>query len=187
VLGNLSDRQAVEGYLAGNRDAMALVESFLDASFTSWRHKFGSEERYIRSDVHFKLFQLLKEGKFEYRSSLKTYVSRIVSHTCIDHLRFNKKFVPEDIGDIELEGSNPSPEKLLEKKQVGRLLFRVMRRLPKGCIELWRLHLHEDLKYREIGERMGKTEGNIRRRLWECREKAKEIRNNLLNKTNLLG
>lgn len=166
----------VDGYLGGDTDAVAVIDNYIDGAFSVWRHRFGYETDDIKSDVRFKLIKSLRDGQFEYRSALKTFISRIVSHTCIDYLRFSRRFSPDDISDMDLESANESVELAMEKRQFGRLLFRVLRQLPRKCIELWRMHMKEGLRCREIGDRLGKTEGNVRRQLWECRTKAREIR-----------
>jgi RNA polymerase sigma factor (sigma-70 family) len=176
------DYSTISGYLAGDKNAWSAVEADIAAAFNAWRHKFGFETDDILSDIRYKLLVCLKRGDFGYRSSLRTYINRIVNHTCIDYLRYGRKFTATPVEDLPLSDESDNPEEALDRRQSARLLFRVMRQVPKECLRLWRMYLRQGLNCRAIGEIMGKTEGNIRRRLWACREAAKEIREKILRK-----
>jgi RNA polymerase sigma factor (sigma-70 family) len=184
-----ADRVTVEGFLAGDRSATDKVMEYIDAALRPWRRRFGNqtaEADDIRSDSVYKLLISFRQGDFEYRSKLATYVSTIVSRTCIEHKRFNDRFLPEDIDEMNLPSSLPSEEDELQKRQAAKLNFRVLRLLRRKCIELWHMRLKDNLTCREIGERLDKTEGNIRRQMWECREDARKMREKLLKKDKLL-
>jgi len=176
-----NDSQTVKNYLSGNKEANQLIDKYIQTAFSRWQHKFGFETDDIISDVRFKIFVSLKNGDFRSDAKLETYINRIVNHTCIDMKRYTKKFTSNEIFDI-LPTHLFNPEKETELKQVARLVFRVLRQLPRECITMWRMHLYQNMNYSEIGKTMGKSEGNIRRRIWACRETAKEFRGKILKK-----
>ncbi len=185
MLQQFNEFQTVSDYLSGNRQANQLIEKYIQSAFNSWKRKFGFETDDILSDIRYKIFLSLKENKFSYQSKLETYINRIVNHTCIDYVRFNKRFTATEFEELNLTSKELNPEEQLEKRQYAKLAFRVLRQLPKECIMLWRMHLKKELNCREIGDILGKKEGNIRRRLWACRQAAKEIREKLLKKDKL--
>lgn len=176
------DFPTVTGFLQGDSAATREIESMVDAAFRVWKGKFGYESDDVRADILMKLLISLRRGDYQYRARLKTYVNRVVNHSSIDVLRFNKRFAPEDIDDLNLPSNTLSPEELMEKRQTGRLTFRVLRMMSRECLQLWRMHLKHNLKYSEIANIMGKSEGNIRRRFWECRKRAIEVRARLVKK-----
>jgi RNA polymerase sigma factor (sigma-70 family) len=177
-----SDKKLVAAYLDGKREAVAAVSNYILSAFSVWRRRLAGVDDDIASDVHLKLIQTLRRDGFAYEASLKTFVSRIVSHTCIDHLRYQSKFADVAPEDLDLPDRGLNPQELLEFRQAARLSYRVLRLVPKECRRLWRMHLKEGLTCGQIGKTMGKSEGNIRRRLWACRETAKEIREKILRK-----
>jgi RNA polymerase sigma factor (sigma-70 family) len=178
----LPDNKLVDGYLRGDQRAVDAVDEYIRAALTTWQRKLGADTNEIESDVHYKLLISLRRGEFGFRATLRTFVSRIVNHTCIDFLRYEKKFSRNPVEEINPADPAASQEDLLEKKQAARLLFRALRLLPRECIQLWRMRLQRGMSCAEIGEIYQKTEGNIRRRLWDCRQKAKAIREKLLKR-----
>jgi RNA polymerase sigma factor (sigma-70 family) len=182
-----SDKGLVAEYLSGRCEAAEEISRYISSAFSVWRRRLSGIEEDISSDVHLKLLQTLQRDGFAYEASLKTFVSRIVSHTCIDYLRYQDKFADVAPEDLALPDTGLNPEELLEFSQTARLNFRVLRLVPRECLQLWRMHLKGGLNCREIGAELGKSEGNIRRRMWACREAAKEIREKILLKDKHLG
>jgi len=181
-----SDRKIVEGFLAGDRATTKEIESYIESAFRAWQAKFGYEADDIRSDVIYKLLLLLRRGEFHYLSSLRTYVKQIVNHTCIDYLRFRQRVNLTDINNVQLVDNSLSAEEELQKQEEAKITFRVLRMVPRECLKLWRMQLQHGLTCREIGDILGKSEGNIRRQLWACRESAKKIREIIQKKDKLL-
>lgn len=170
------DAKTVAGFLAGEKADYEQAIHYIQTAFRSWQGKFGYETDDILSDVQYKLLLLLRNDRFEYRSNLKTFIKQIVDHTCIDYLRYRQRVNIDSTEPDTLLSQDRSPEEELEDKESIRLSFRVIRLLSKECRQLWRMHLQQGLKYRQIGEILDLTEGNVRRKLWSCREKARKIR-----------
>jgi RNA polymerase sigma factor (sigma-70 family) len=182
-----SDKKLAAAYLSGKCEAAEEISRFISSAFSVWRRRLSGIEEDISSDVHLKLLQTLQRDGFAYEASLKTFISRIVSHTCIDYLRYQDKFADVAPEDLALPDTGLNPQQLLEFRQTARLSFRVLRLVPKECLQLWRMQLKDGLNCREIGVKLEKSEGNIRRRMWACRESAKEIREKILLKDKHLG
>lgn len=171
-----ADSELVEAFLAGDQNAAKDLEAQIQAVFRHWRARFGHETDDILSDVWLELLESLRQSEFKYQASLKSYIRQIVNHTCIDYLRFRKRVHVVDPESIELEDDCPNPEQILARKQTANIAFRVLRRMPEECRQMWRMKLQQGLSCLEIGQALKKTEGNIRRRLWACREEARKIR-----------
>lgn len=180
------DLKLIDGFLNNNIVAYNKVEEFVDTALLSWRGRFGYQTDDIKSDVIYKLLKSLTRGDYSQKSSLKAYIGGTVNHTCIDYFRYNQRFTDDELSELRLPSLEPTPEEAIEKKQLARLIFRVFRLIPRECRKMWRMYLKEDKNCREIGEALGKAEGNIRRRLWECRKKAREIREKILKNDKLL-
>jgi len=182
-----SDSDLVEGYLVGNTEANRYVEDSIEISFWSWRNRFGYQTDDILSDVRFKLLISLRQGDFAGKASLKSYISGIVRHTCLDYKRAQDRIKTVDIEENPPTDTALSAQERLEKRDEAMLIYRVLRLVPKECLKLWKWQLKEGLKYRAIAERMGKSEGNVRSKLFNCRKKAREFREKLLKKEQRLG
>jgi len=177
-----SDLELVEGYLAGRNDANRYVEDCIAVAFRSWRDRFGYQIDDILSDTRYKLYLSLNRGDFAGKASLRAYISGIVRHTCLDYFRAQKRIEKVDIDEYPIADNTLSAQEELEKREEAMLNFRILRLVPKECLKLWKLQLREGLRSRAIGEKLGKSEVNIRGILMKCRQKAREIRKKLLNK-----
>jgi len=124
----------------------------------------------------------LNRGDFAGKASLRAYISGIVRHTCLDYFRAQKRIEKVDIDEYPIADNTLSAQEELEKREEAMLNFRILRLVPKECLKLWKLQLREGLRSRAIGEKLGKSEVNIRGILMKCRQKAREIRKKLLNK-----
>ena len=123
-------------------------------------------------EVRLEVTRLLGQGKFQGESSLRTYLWRVVSHTCLDQLRAQGRGKWADLDSLDAgEGSvwqQQAPPSRYEDKD---LLLRVLDRVPPDCRELWRM-IAAGFSYREMGLRMNAAEGTLRVRVLRCRERA---------------
>ena len=180
-----ADSQIAIGYLAGERHAARVIDDHIEHAFRRWSHRFGFETADILSDCRYKIYISLRRNEFAYEASLGTYINRIVNHTCIDYIRFRNRVTAVDLNDVALVDEAETADQEVDRKERGQLLVRVLRMLPRECITLWRMSLNKGLKYREIAELVGKSEKNVRRRMWECRDTARKYRDILEKRLNL--
>ncbi len=177
-----SDIAFIEGYLYGDRDSVRYVNECIRLAFLSWRNRFGYQTDDILSDARFELFMSLDCGKFAQKSSLKTYITRIVQTTCIDYYRTQIRRKTEDIDENPQLDNRPSAEEMLERREKAFLNFRALRMLPKVCLKLLHLHIKEGLSWCEIGERLNASDVSIRARMYKCRKMAVQTRKKLQEK-----
>ena len=177
-----SDIDIIERYLSGDRKTNDYIEGCINVAFRPWRERFDWQRDDIISDTRYKLYISLKHGDFAQKSSLRTYISGILRHTCLDYYRAVERIEKVSIDEYPQVDESISAEDKLEKRQVAMLNFRVLRLVPRECLELWKLRLREGLKCRAIGKRLGKSEVNVRGKLMKCRQKTREIREKLQKK-----
>lgn len=179
------DRGLVEGFLAGRKHEYQTISKWISqvVKLNSWGLNKYSDD--ITQDVLLKLHNNLKENKFEFASSLKTYVYRITKFTCIDYLRKYSSKEQKETELIEIR-SNDDPEEEMEKKEERKILWRIYRLSSVECRELWKMIFWENLPYQQIAQRLNIQEGTVKSRFARCKEKAVQIRNNLTKKGNLL-
>lgn len=177
--GHLDDARLIETYLAGRTDAVAQIERWIGAELAA-RFPALAERPEEREDLcqtlHGRLVANLRQGRFEHRSTLRTYVSRITRYAAIDLLRYRSRRPEEQAS----EGTPPpidddTPERTVEREERKRAILRALRRSPERCRELWRMIFREGLGYREIARRQGIPEGTVKSRAWTCRRRLWEL------------
>lgn len=121
-------------------------------------------------------------SRFEQRSSLKTWVLRIVSNAAKSHLRKSARTITAgDAGEVENAGLNghrflddgrwadpprawnmDTPERLLQSEQLRETVFEVIGQLPKRQKAVLLLHDLEQLAFNEICNILDITDSNCR-------------------------
>ena len=167
------ERGLIAAFLAGEPGANAEIESWLTRAAASFRRRLGPDWEDALQEVRLESFRLLKAGAYRHEARLKTYLWRVVSHTCIDALRRRARqplLVPDGEG---LDGPSPNPSPLDEvaRRESAERLLRVLAATSRECRELWGLIL-QGLSYREIARRVGASEGALRVRALRCRKSA---------------
>src|ERR1051326_7489746 len=96
----------------------------------------------------------------------RRWLYRTVHNLALNHRRDAGKIVPLDFGEEHPEGWTPSDPQPLPDEQIARLegigLVRLsLETLDERSREVVRLKFTEGLSYKEIGERMGLSVGNV--------------------------
>jgi RNA polymerase sigma factor (sigma-70 family) len=175
------DRRLVEGFLAGRKHEYETILRWISqvVKLNSWALTKYFDD--ITQDVLLKLYGNLKENRFEFAASLKTYVYRIAKFTCIDYLR---RYSSKEQKEVELAEipSNDNPEKEVQKKEERTIFWRIYRLMSSECRQLWRMIFWEDLPYQQIAQRLSVREGTVKSRFARCKEKAIGLREKLTEK-----
>ncbi|MFZ5979877.1 MAG: RNA polymerase sigma factor [Candidatus Zixiibacteriota bacterium] len=185
MAGNNKDLELIEQFLNGDKTAFRKINVMIDCCLYTWKNRLGSQTEDVRGDTLLELYQALQKGQFRFQSGLKSFVYRITNNNCIDNSRYTRVFSEDDEVKLPIPTGFLTPEEKLEHKQLGRINFRVIRQMSVECRQLWRMNIQKGLKYREIAELFGVTEGNIRRKFWACREIARKWREKILKKDKL--
>jgi RNA polymerase sigma factor (sigma-70 family) len=150
-------------------------------SRAAWPYQRRLADRWddVLQEIRLEVTRLLGQGKFRGESSLRTYLWRVVSHTCLDQLRIQKKWKWADLEEVDLR-DDPAPVSSAPARQEDKdLLLRVLERVPVDCREMWKM-IVAGLSYREMSLRLGVAEGTLRVRVLRCRERALVARRELL-------
>lgn len=175
------DREVVARFLRGDPDAVSTVDGWIERAAWPYQRRLSSRWDDVLQDVRLEVTRLLGDGKFRGESSLRTYLWRVVSHTCLDQIRSQSKWQWADLETLEQEdGRAAAPPRPAAEDHVERdLLLRVLDRASQECRELWRM-LVLGLSYREMSLRLDVAEGTLRVRVLRCRERAVALREELL-------
>jgi len=179
--GELTDREVVAGFLRGEPDAVAILNGWIERAAWPYQRRLAHRWEDVLQDVRLEVTRLLVDGKFRGESSLRTYLWRVVSHTCLDQIRSQTKWQWTDLGILDQDdGRATGSMQPVGSDPVERdLLLRVLDRSSQECRELWRMLVH-GLSYREMSLRLQVAEGTLRVRVLRCRERAVASRAELL-------
>jgi RNA polymerase sigma-70 factor (ECF subfamily) len=134
----------------------------------------------VTQETFIKVYNFLNKYSTEYKFS--TWLYRIAHNAAIDHLRRNSvqsQSIETENADgtyqLQLECSQPGPEKLRERSEWRAELQDVVRCLPASYRELIVLRHSRELSYDEIAEVTGLPLGTVKNRLFRAREMMREI------------
>jgi RNA polymerase sigma factor (sigma-70 family) len=176
------DAQIVEAFLRGEASAVALLDRWIAQAAGAFHRRLSSEWDDVLQEARLEMLRLLQKGQYRGEARLRTYLWQVVGHLCIGFLRRQRRRsrvedAPEAAAE-EPASDDPSPfDRVLLHERDERLLG-ALQAMSRECRQVWRLIL-EGLSYREIGERLGATEGALRVRAHRCGKAAAEalIRN----------
>lgn len=171
----MTDRELIEAFLAGEKSAVATVVGWIKmyVGNSTWRGTIWAED--VVSDALYRVYRQLHAGHFRGKSSVHTYVRGITHYAIIDWVRRQRRFdsfvrnFPNDSADYF------TPEDHYRQARKRELMLRIEEHIDRNCTQIWDLVFGEDLSYREVGVRIGKTEGAVKSLMFRCKEKAMEL------------
>ena len=116
-------------------------------------------------------------SKFEKRGSLEGWILRIMVHTCINHLKKNKKF--NDNVDLAYAGNLVVREDYIPSIIQAKQIVETIRTLPIGYRTVLNLYAIEGYSHKEIGQLLDIEESTSRSQYTRAKNMLEEI---LVNK-----
>lgn len=174
------EQHLIDAILAGEPDAIAQLRSWIRAAFTPYRSRLANDLDDLEQDILIAFSEALSSGKFAGQSSLRTYLRSHTHHKCLDRLRVHNRREWVDVEDLDLEAGKPSALEHLTRREATTLALQIVQEMPESCRELWQM-IHQGMRYSEMSQRVGVSEGTLRARVLRCRRKAIEIRERLLS------
>lgn len=109
-------------------------------------------------EAFIKIFSRITQ--FESRGSLEGWMLRTVVHTCINHLKKNKKF--NDNVDLAFAGNITMKEDTIQGMMQAKQIVESIRSLPMGYRTVLNLYAIEGYSHREIGAMLDIEESTSR-------------------------
>lgn len=167
-----SRESLVERFRRGDPDAIRHVARLAGRIVAERGYYVPHAEREdVVQETLIHVHQTVTSAGFGLSRGFEGIVRTIASRRCVDWMRRHRPLVT-----MEEEPRNPSaagPEQVLlsdEKLARGR---RALRALSRMCHQLIRLRFGEDLSYRQIAERTGRTEHGVRTETYRCLKRAR--------------
>jgi RNA polymerase sigma-70 factor (ECF subfamily) len=128
----------------------------------------------VTQEVFIRAFQNF--GRFDGRSSVRTWLFRIAHNLCIDRARRNSR-APAEVGlvdptegeEIDVADSRWQPEQIVLDEELMDVVEKAIMSMSEKLRSVLLLHDREDLPYEEIASLLGLPVGTVKSRLFLAR------------------
>jgi len=186
-LGRIDDTVLVREAQRGNRAAFEeLVRHYDQAVLRLAMHLTGSEHEAqdIYQDAFLKAYKSV--GNFRFECSFYTWIYRIVTNLCLDHLR--KKQVRKEDAPVATDASGEqydvleqfadvragaNPERDLMRRELGTRISTALEKLTPRERMVFELKHYHGLKLRTVGEMLNTTEETAKNTLFRATQKLR--------------
>jgi RNA polymerase sigma factor (sigma-70 family) len=142
----------------------------------------AEDARDLGQEVFIKVFSLL--DRFDEHYAFSSWLFRIATNHCIDHLRRNRlRFMSLDgaVGpdgeefELQLPDTGPEPDTVLQRKEAMARLEEVIDDLPPHYKAITLLRHHQQLSYEEIAEVLQLPLGTVKARIHRARAQIQQM------------
>jgi len=187
-LGRIDDTLLIREAQRGNRGAFEeLVRHYDQAVLRLALHLTGSEHEAqdIYQDAFLKAFKSV--GNFRFECSFYTWIYRIVTNLCLDHLRKRQVRKEDAPVAVDAEGeqydilervpdgrASSNPERDLMRRELGSRINNALDRLTPRERMVFELKHYHGLRLRTVGEILNTTEETAKNTLFRATQKLRD-------------
>src|SRR5437660_1980491 len=189
ALRRVNDSDLIRAAQRGDRAAFeSLVRQYDQAVLRLALHLTGSEAdaQDVYQEAFLKAYRHI--GNFRFECSFYTWIYRIVTNLCLDHLRkrqTRKEDAPVAIDatgqEIDLldrvsdDRATANPERELMARELGRKISLALARLTPRERMVFELKHYQGLRLRTIGEMLNTTEETAKNTLFRATQKLRSV------------
>lgn len=168
-----SPARIAAGFVRGDAEATRCVKDRVERILAFRGYRIPLEDRRdLGQEVMTQLWQAVRQPSFEVGMGFWKFVEIVVVRRCIDWVRTYKKTLPLEVSVPD--GRNDPLDDVLARER-HELARAVLAKLKKPCRDLIYFHSTLKMSYRQISEKVGKSEGALRVQLFRCIEEARTI------------
>jgi RNA polymerase sigma-70 factor, ECF subfamily len=164
----------VERYANGDMTAFDELMIRYERQIYRLCYRFTSnadDARDLAQDVFIKAFEHLAD--FRKEASLKTWLYRIATNHCINHVKSNAQQFVEVTDTVRQTDSTAHAE--LEEKQQREHFRLLVKQLPPKQRAILELRIHEQLSYEEIAKMSNRSVSTIKASVFFALEKLRKL------------
>ena len=169
-----ADNSIVERYLAGDMTAFDELMIRYERQIYRLCYRFTSntdDARDLAQEVFIKAFEHLAD--FRKESSLKTWLYRIATNHCINHVKSNTQQFVEVTETVRQTSATAHAE--LEEREQRDHFRKMVKRLPPKQRAILELRIHEQLSYEEIATMSNRSVSTIKASVFFALEKLRKL------------
>jgi RNA polymerase sigma factor (sigma-70 family) len=131
-------------------------------------------------EIMLELLALGRAGRLDNPRRFRALVRTVARNTCVDLYRRRRFRASHEEPGLETldhvsAGESSAEDRLIEKRKRSLARY-VLQSLSDDCRELLKLVFAQELGARQVGEKLGISEGNVRVRTHRCLERARALR-----------
>ena len=186
-LSRINDAELIREAQRGNRKAFEdLVRQYDQAVLRLALHMTGTEQdaKDIYQEAFLKAYRNMNSFRFE--CSFYTWIYRIVTNLCLDHLR-KRQVRKEDapvitdsdgeeynlLDQVADDRSGASPERDLMRRELGARIAKALEKLTPRERMVFEMKHYQGLKLRTIGDALNTTEETAKNTLFRATQKLR--------------
>jgi RNA polymerase sigma-70 factor (ECF subfamily) len=189
TLNRVHDSELIRAAQRGDRTAFeALVRQYDQAVLRLALHLTGSESdaQDVYQDAFLKAYRHI--GNFRFECSFYTWIYRIVTNLCLDHLRKRQTRkedspVVTDANGQEMDmlervsddRAGANPERDLMRRELGGKIAAALTKLTPRERMVFELKHYQGLRLRTIGEMLNTTEETAKNTLFRATQKLRSV------------
>jgi RNA polymerase sigma-70 factor (ECF subfamily) len=183
----INDAELIREAQRGNRAAFEdLVRQYDHAVLRLALHMTGTEQdaKDIYQEAFLKAYRNM--GSFRFECSFYTWIYRIVTNLCLDHLR-KRQVRKEDapvvtdssgeeynlLDQVADDRSGASPERDLMRRELGKRIAKALEKLTPRERMVFEMKHYQGLKLRTIGDALNTTEETAKNTLFRATQKLR--------------
>lgn len=168
-------------FLEADADALARIIALVRRIIAARAYRIPrGEHPEILQEALLQVWRALRRPSADPVRSVEGLAATIAHRCCLAWLRRSRRH--EELSPA-LRDPAPSAEDELVRLERRALGLRVIRAMPPGCREILRLHIFQKLTYREIAQRLNRSEHGLRTQACECLRQARAMIDRLRRET----
>ena len=180
----ISDYELVQAFLNGDETSFnKIINKYKHKIYWHARRMIGnhSDADEVVQEVLLVMYKKLKD--FQFKSSLYTWIYRIVSTRSLNYLRKRslRKVFSFDDGSKELMSSSEDIAINLEVKEQLQRIDKLLQKIPIKQREVFIFRNYQELSYEQISELTGISVGGLKANYFHASKKIMELMNNYDN------
>jgi len=172
------DEKLINACRKGHRASQVKLYELCYPSLMSVCLRYRKSEGDASEIVNIGMFKVLKSiGKYDSKTPFMPWVKRIVINTIIDEYRKNKNRL-ELQHSLPIEELNGRDKRFDLNDAVSKIhcdeIWKMIKSLPEGRLEIFNLIAIDGFTYREVGEELGLNENTLKWHVAEARKQLKK-------------
>ena len=167
------DSSPLRGFLDGDSESVSRIAAIARRVVGDRAYFIPEADRQdLVQECLVQLYRTCGRPGFRLEESMEALVRAVAYRRCVDWMRRRRPTVEFNPDTAD---RSRGPERELADKETIERGRRVLERLGKKCHEIIRMRAIDGMSYRQVAERLGRSEGAARNIMYRCLQEARRI------------